>query len=249
MAVYVNPTFLLKGIDYYKVLSDYHKGVFTRNVITKTKIQIANYNILAEVYSTSTDDRIFSMKDCTNNEIICTTSGYKDVEIFTSTGGNLQIGGRCEYCRDDYTTETIGYPLYYKDLKVLTNQTDLSNNGVKPHCLSNNGDDAIYKVYYTFWVEGRFCSFECALSYINNMLSSQPKYRDVNIRDADKLLKFMYKCLYPDAHNLTLAQDPRLLLVNGGSLTREEWLNKKNIYKKTNNIIMIPVKVEYVRDK
>jgi hypothetical protein len=240
MSVYVNPTFLLKGVDFYKVLKDYNDGVYTRLESKKQKLTLANNNILADIYSLSNDDRLFSVKDPFNNEIICTTSGYKDVEVFTSTGGCLSIGGRCEYCRDDYKTETIGIPIAYKEFTVLTNKK-----------VNLKDDDKIpkYKVYYTFWVDGRFCDFSCALSHINKLLSSHPKYIDVIYRDSDKLLKFMYKCLYPNNPPIKPAQDPKLLMINGGSLEREEWENPKYVYKKTNNIIMIPSKIEYIREK
>ena len=240
MSVYVNPTFLLKGVDFYKVLKDYNDGVYTRLESKKQKLTLANSNILADIYSLSNDDRLFSVKDPFNNEIICTTSGYKDVEVFTSTGGCLSIGGRCEYCRDDYKTETIGIPIAYKEFTVLTNKK-----------VNLKDDDKIpkYKVYYTFWVDGRFCNFSCALSHINKLLSSHPKYIDVIYRDSDKLLKFMYKCLYPNNPPIKPAQDPKLLMINGGSLEREEWENPKYVYKKTNNIIMIPSKIEYIREK
>jgi hypothetical protein len=238
MSVYVNPTFLLKGVDFYKVLKDYNDGVYTRLDSTKQKLTLANNNILADIYSLSNDDRFFSVKDPFNNEIICTTSGYKDVEVFTTNGGCLSIGGRCEYCRDDYKTETIGIPIAYKEFTVLTNKS-----------LDQNNNKPIYNVYYTFWVDGRFCSFSCALSHINKLLSSHPKYIDVIYRDSDKLLKFMYKCLYPNNPPIKQAQDPKLLMINGGSLTREEWENPKYYYKKTSNIIMIPSKIEYIREK
>jgi len=245
MSVYVNPTFLLKGVDFYKVLKDYNDGVYTRLESKKQKLTLANNNILADIYSLSNDDRLFSVKDPFNNEIICTTSGYKDVEVFTSTGGCLSIGGRCEYCRDDYKTETIGIPIAYKEFTVLTNKE------VNPSSDKLQSDDKIaeYKVYYTFWVDGRFCDFSCALSHINKLLSSHPKYIDVIYRDSDKLLKFMYKCLYPNNPPIKPAQDPKLLMINGGSLEREEWENPKYVYKKTNNIIMIPSKIEYIREK
>jgi hypothetical protein len=280
MSVYVNPTFLLKGVDFYKVLKDYNDGVYTRLESKKQKLTLANNNILADIYSLSNDDRLFSVKDPFNNEIICTTSGYKDVEVFTSTGGCLSIGGRCEYCRDDYKTETIGIPIAYKEFSFLTNKEDnpssdklqsdklqsdklqsdklqsdkLQSDKLQSDKLQSDklqSDDKIpkYKVYYTFWVDGRFCNFSCALSHINKLLSSHPKYIDVIYRDSDKLLKFMYKCLYPNNPPIKPAQDPKLLMINGGSLEREEWENPKYVYKKTNNIIMIPSKIEYIREK
>jgi hypothetical protein len=59
----------------------------------------------------------------------------------------------------------------------------------------------------------------------------------------------MYKCLYPNNPPINPAQDPKLLMVNGGSLTREEWETTKFFYKRTRNIILIPSKIEYIREK
>lgn len=236
MNVYVNPTFLLKGIDYYKVLKDYNDGVYTRTSCLKSKLTLNNNIILSDVFGSSNDERIYCLKDNHNNDIICTTSGFKNVEVFTKSGGHLPMGGRCEYCREDYTTETIGIPLEYEEFTILTNK-------------GLDDDKPVYKLYYTFWVDGKFCSFECVLSFVLTMLSTHPKYRDITYKESDKLLKFMYKLLYPNSEELRSAHDPRLLIVNGGSLTKEEWQNNKVFYKKTNNIIMIPVKVEYIREK
>ena len=53
--------------------------------------------------------------------------------------------------------------------------------------------------------------------------------------------------MYPTAAILRPAQDPRLLRLNRGSLTKEEWQDQRHIYIRTDRILMIPAKVEYIQ--
>jgi hypothetical protein len=232
MTTIITPTFILKGINPTSVLQDYERGFFTRPIQKKQKITILqNSLILSSNYSSSSNDGIFAIKDKNNSTVIFACTGHSDFEIFNTTGENI-IGGRCEFCRDDFTNAAVGCPLAYKENMVLTN---------------SDGNKPIYKIYYSFWVEGRFCTFECALAYIQNILNKPSVNRDTTMRDSEKLLKSLYKLIHPESTSLRPSQEPRLLKVNGGSLTREEWSDKKHIFKRTDRVHMIPAKVEYVR--
>lgn len=232
MATKITPTFLLKGIDINKILAEYQAGVFTRPVKTKSKIKIAqNTVILAPKYGTSNTAPIFCLKDKHNCSVIYATTGHQDFEVFTTTGGKLPEGGRCNHCGRDFPHTAVGYPVGYQELTILTGE----------------GPDARYRVVYIFWVEGRFHSFECALGYICLMVARPADSRDTTLRDSERLLKLLYKLTYPDAGVLRAAQDPRLLIVNGGSLTDEEWEDSRHIFVRTDRILMIPAKVEYFR--
>lgn len=235
MATRVMPTFLLKGVDPSKLLADYQAGVFSRSTSQKTRIRIAhNTTILAPNYGTSNQDPVFAVKDRNNNSVIVATSGHSDFQVFTSTGGDLPVGGRCEHCRQDFDNIVVGYPIGQQEQTVLMNDTD-------------DPKQAIYRVLYVFWVEGRFCSFECALGYLRLMLVRPADYRDTTLRDSEKMLKYLHKLTYPTAGPLRPAQDPRLLRSNGGSLSREEWQDQRHIFVRTDRVLMIPAKVEYIR--
>jgi hypothetical protein len=229
------PTFLLKGVDPNKILADYQAGVYSRPSTLKSKIHIAqNTCILAPTYGTSNQDPIFSVRDRNNCSVIIATTGHSDFEVFTRTGGDLPTGGRCEHCRDEFDHTVIGYPIGYQEQTILTND-------------STDPRDAHYRVLYVFWVEGRFCSFECALGYLRLMLGRPADYRDTTLRDSERMLKHLHKLTYPTAGPLRPAQDPRLLRSNGGSLSREEWQDQRHIFVRTDRILMIPAKVEYVQ--
>jgi len=235
MSTHITPTFLLKGVDPDKLLADYHSGFFSRPITAKQKIVIAhNTTILAPTYGINNHDPIFCMKDRNNCSVVIATTGHSDFEVFTRTGGELPIGGRCDHCKQDFSNIAVGYPLGFQEQTVLTNDdTDPKN--------------ARYRILYVFWVEGEFCSFECALGYIRMILSLPSDHRDTSLRDSERMLKILYKLTYPTAPQLRPAQAPRLLLSNKGSLTKEQWEEMRHIYVRTDRVLMIPAKVEYVQ--
>ena len=64
MASHITPTFLLKGLDYKKLVSDYNSGFFCRIPPKKERINTSKATVsLAQGYGTSNYDPIFSMKD------------------------------------------------------------------------------------------------------------------------------------------------------------------------------------------
>ena len=235
MATRVTPTFLLKGLDPNRLLADYQAGLFSRQPVIKSKIKIAhNTAILAPTYGTTNHSPIFCVKDRNNCSVIIATTGHAGFEVFTRTGGSLPVGGRCSFCNADFAHTAMGYPIGYQELAVLTNDDP-------------NPKTARYRILYTFWTERKFCDCECALGFVKMMLARPSDYRDTTIRDSERLMHLMYKLMYPTAGPLRPAQDPGLLIENGGSLTREQWKDQRHIYMRTDRVLMIPAKVEYVQ--
>jgi hypothetical protein len=230
------PSFLLKGIDPIILIAEYNDGFFSRLETTKTKLKLSNNNntILAPKYGNTCEYPIFSIKDKNNCNIIIATTGHSDYEVFTKNGGELPMGGRCEHCKEDFTHLSVGYPIAYREILALTNDSDDPKN-------------AVYRNLYIFWTEGKFCSFECALGYIKLILGKPWEFRDNNVIDSEKLLKLLYKFTYPKNDVLRPAQDPRLLKINGGSLTKEEWKSKQHVYFRTDRVFTFPAKVEYIQ--
>lgn len=229
------PTFILKGVDPNKVLADYQSGVFTRPIKSKSRFAINVKNpILAPTYGNTNSDPIYSFKDRNNCSVVFATTGHENYKVYTSTGGELPIGGRCDYCKQDFDHVAIGYPISEQEQTILT--TD-----------STEHNKASYRVFYIFWTEGEFCDFECALGYIRHILSRPAEYRDTTLRDCERMLKKLYYLTHPNAKPLRPASDPRLLRSNRGSLTKEEWKNESHIYIRTDRVLMIPAKVEYIQ--
>jgi hypothetical protein len=232
----INPTFLLKGIDIHRLIAEYQMGAFNRPWTYKKKIKIAQTTTsLAPKYGDSNKDPIFSVKDKHNSNVVFATSGHNDFEVFTRTGGALPVGGRCGLCGDDFIQTALGYPIGYQEQILLLNQQEEPLR-------------ARYRITYIFWVEGRFCSFECALGYIRLILARPADFRDPTLRDSERMLKILFSLTYPHVKTpLRPAQDPRLLQSNGGSLTKEQWQDTSHVYVRTDRVLLIPAKVEYLQ--
>lgn len=227
------PTFLLKGVDPNKLLADYQAGVFSRPITPKAPITISqNTTVLARSYGATNQSPIFSIKDRNNNSVVFATTNHTGYELFTKNGGELPVGGRCDFCKEDFTNVSMGYPLAYQERDILTR--DEQNIG---H----------YRIFYTFWIEPGCCSFECSLAELRKMTARPADDRDVTYRDAEIWLKYLFRLTYPNAGLLLPAQDPKLLKSNGGSLTKEEWKDNRHVYTRTDRVLLIPVKVEYIR--
>jgi len=231
----VTPTFLLKGLDPNKLLTDYQSGFFIRPPKISSKIVIAKSTaILPPTYGTSNHDPIYCVKDKNNCRVVIATTGHANFEVFTRTGGQLPIGGRCDYCKEDFTQVAIGYPIGYQEQTILTN---------------DSGDESRYRIIYNFWTEGELCSFECALTEVRRMLSKSSEYRDTTIRDSERMLRMLYKFMHPNGGVRRPAQDYKLLRsrLNTCSLMKEEWKDPKHLYVRTDRVLMIPAKVEYIQ--
>lgn len=232
MSLSIRPTFLLRGVNPTQLRADYDAGVFTRKPIAKSKIPIAQANvILAPTYSDKNTDPIFCVKDRHNSNIIIATTSHQDCEIFTSQGGKLPTGGRCELCHDDFTHTAIGYPIAFRETTAVQTVDGKARN----------------RILYTFWVDGRFDSFECALAYVKKHMARPADRRETTLHNSERWLRLMYRLMYPTAPALRQAQDPRLLQSNGGSLTRKQWEDERHVWVRTDRVIAMPAKVEYMQ--
>lgn len=229
MATKINPTFLIKGIDPYQAFAKYKAGAANRPVVRKGKLRVVqSAPMLAEKYGATNESAIFTVKDRNNNSVVIATSDHADYEVFTSSGGMLPAGGRCRTCQEQFTTVGIGYPVAFQEHRILTNV---------------NGP-AQYSNLYTFWVEDKFCSFECALHYVRFMLARPNNQRDPILQSSECWLIMLYRLMHPGAPTLRPAPDPKLLQ---GTLTREQWADRRHVYKQTERIVMIPAKREYMQ--
>lgn len=222
------PSFLLKGVDPKKLYKDYEDGVFNRPVHYAQNIKLSKNNpILAPIFGKTMADPVFAVSDRFNNSIVIATTNHVNVERFLTTGVFPPDGGRCDYCKQDFTHKPIGYPIAYDEKSVLTGDT--------------------YKSMYYFWTEGEYCSYECALGDVRRLSNRSVNMVDASIYDAERLLHLLYKLQYPDHPPLLPSSDPKLLKANNGSLTTAEWRDGHHLYQRTDGIFTLPGKVTYER--
>jgi hypothetical protein len=237
MASSITPTFFLKGIDPNEIYTKYREGFFNRPLSTVvsllSKIKIAsNAAIIAPTYGKSNNDPIFCVKDRFNSPIIIATAGHESYNVYNRTGGEPLMGGVCRFCSERFEGPQIGYPIAHQEQSILTNI---------------EGEKPVYRVINNFWTQGCFCSFQCALAKVRQNLNLPADYRDSGLRDSERLLKFLYKLTYPNAKVLRPAQDLDLLIEHGGSLSRKEWEDEKHVFRKTDRVLVMPVKTEYIQ--
>jgi len=225
-------TFLLKGIDPNKLLNDYKNGIFPKIFEIKKFPLAPNNRLTVQLYGSSDNDPIFSIKDRNNNSIVIATTGYENYQLVSANdGNNPQIGGRCDFCKRDFNHQNLGYPVAHEEHTLLV----------------DNDDVPCYKIYYVFWMDHETCSFECSLSKVREQQCRHSEFKENSTKNSEFMLHKLFKLTHPNSGVLRPAQDPRLLKSNKGSLTKEEWENPKFLYKPTDRILMLPVKTEYLQ--
>lgn len=237
MATRQIPLFLLKGIDPKKILVDYQSGFFNRKPVPKEPIAVAQHTTyLAPIYGNTNESAIYSIRDRNNNNVVMATTHHNDFEVFRKGGGELKVGGRCDVCKQDFKNIAVGYPVAYREMCTLT-------------CEDGDPNNMRYRVVYAFWVEGEFCTFQCAMYYVRNLLGLPADCRSSNCNESEEMLNMLYRLTYPNGPELRPSQEPKLLLANKGSLSNEQWTDQRHVYIKTDRVLMVPIKTEYIQQQ
>lgn len=225
MVTKITPAFHLKGIN--------HKDTCDRiNQILNNKInKDLNYVLSMLPKISVTSSNIISSESTVpvqyiSPELDIEESGKRVFELFDKSGGELPHGGRCDFCKRDFTDVVIGYPVK-DDYKIAL------VGGEK-------------KMTTTYFCEGVFDTYNCALGYLNKFVNHPINKCYVNVIESKRLLHEMFEANHK-GKILIPAPDPSLLISNGGSVSEEDWCNSNYCYSRTESIITIPIKVDYVR--
>lgn len=226
----IEPTFFLKGIDPEKLIKDYQTGLFSRPVVTKNKLITINQNsIIAPIYSDDSKEGVFVVRDRHNIKIIIATGGHIEHDLFVKQ--NKYIGGQCKICMSTYDYFMPGYPILHEEHTVLNTDKKL-------------------ETWQVFWCKDpNYCSFECQYYYLKNLAARSITNRDATSLDSIRLLKFLHKLIYPDAAPLVPSNQPELLTTAKGSLEPADWKDRRHTYIRTDRVMIIPAKTEFVRQQ
>lgn len=238
----VSPTFLLRGVNYNTIVKLYNDGHFsTLNQPPGEKIKVAeSIPIIAPTYGKCDDERIMSFRNNNNQVIICPFSGHQKYAMYSLYGkdGIPPSKGRCFWCLQDYDytndpdREAVGIPVISEEKTVsILDQKTQTSKIIKLLC---------------FWAEDFCCDFSCAYAYCDRWMKLPVYYGDPIMINSESMLLTMFSLQNPDKE-LIKAKDFRLLDLNGGSLTMKEWRNSTFTYKRTLNIVQLPLKVKYLR--
>jgi len=221
----VNPTFLLRHLDPSKILENYKSGKYCHITLPKEKIHL---NLITPSIQsnlgTDPESDLYTFRTKGNLTQTVASTSHLHYLLFNRNGGLIPPGGICDWCRISFSHSSVGIPI-----KMEIGHFDI-------------GEPIII-----FYLDGCMCSCECALAELKRHHTLSYRYRDSLYMDSEQMLRYMYSIIYPNEDFLYEAPDYRLLRQNGGSLDISEFHNKKHIYVRTPNIILAPVKRQFLK--
>jgi len=230
MIIRINPTFRLRGIDPAQIYREYLAGASSHITQPPSSVKImADEPLVAPSYGTDAHAPIYQVRDRGNRAIIMATSNHRNFEVYHKTG-QFPLGGRCEWCRQDFKHEGNGMVVAYRLDHLLL--------------CDHEGKSSLERTH-NFWTEGTMCDHECALAQAELLAAIVPNLRDPIYLDAPSSVKLLYSLMYPDEPELIAAQDYRLIAENGGSIPYAQFKKGRHIWKRSSNLLIIPAKVSY----
>lgn len=238
----VDPTFLLKGLDYVSVEEEYRRGRYRDYDISDIPYIGVNINsLVSDIYGSDPSNGIYTFRDAYNTEVTICTTGHNDHIRYLNDNNNIINTkttdsdededdvdmNRCEWCRAKIRTEMVARTITDREEFVIS----------KP-----NNTITSYVVYYG---EGRFCDFECQHGYFIRMGTTGWKSRSSIYDESEVLTKELFWRMYPDKPFPEAAQDYRLLKRNGGTLTQARYKDKSHHYIPVLGVDVAPVRRHY----
>ena len=179
-----------------------------------------------------------------NFNTVSTKQKYKNIELVDNTYGTSFEDKKAYISINNQKMQvaTDNVDIYSHFIK---NDKPIIKGGVCHWCRCNFDDYSlgvpiriIKNGYYL--VEGNYCCFECVYAGILLEKHVKPLWKD-----SELLLKIIFKKFYPN-EKLEPSREWRLLVSNGGSLTKEQFFDyDKHLFKTSCNFIY-PIKNIYV---
>jgi hypothetical protein len=110
----IQPSFLLKNINFTEIHKKYKQGYYNREIQQKSLI-----NPIVKIHNNNKTDKV-KYKDIQ-------LSGQKYVELYCKNNYNNIKGGRCDNCKRDFTGDIIGYPISYEEYNILQENNTFKN--------------------------------------------------------------------------------------------------------------------------
>jgi hypothetical protein len=235
MSISVNPTFLAKGIDHNELVKEYNNGKYKSKLPKLPKIKdFVEQPVIDPIFDADSKDPIFYRKDLNGTKWTVVSTGVSGLispdspSMSASEEKVKKEKHTCNYCKSKFTHNPIGYPIKYEIKPIIKKST--------------------YKIFYIFWVEDFFCSFECTLGYVRLYKRLMVENRYIDSAKIESDIHFMYRLVLGDKKAvLTANPKPKLLKNNAGSISLEKWKDKSSIYLETPNIKLLQTSVEHIK--
>jgi len=212
------PTFTLRGVDPLQILQQYLDGDFTKITDIPSKVTAAkSTTLITQGYGADVNSEVYVYRDKNNNQQTIVTTNH-DAYSCVRDGKDYRPK-RCRWCRRKFTQERdpVGIPTAY----------------LKDH-------EGKY-IFYTD--QPNFDTFECALACLRRTQKIR-LYKDSLYMDSEQFLKLFCK-VATGVDDLQEAKDWILYHKNGGHLTDKEYFQNTHTYRRTSNIVCLPIKVAY----
>ncbi len=222
----ITETLMLRRIDPVDMLCRYMAGEFKNVLIPKDKVRLSSAFVnLNQKIGTDQTSKIYRFSDKNNSGQLLVTTNHnnyqhkKDID----NGVNIKRQIFCNWCRREIKNKSIGI-VTAMEVNTTTNEA----------------------IFYT---ENDFDKFGCAFATLKRFNSCHKMYKDPKYMDAEQLLHCLYYRMYPTKVGTRIkeAHDWRLLDINGGPLSNDEYDSIHNEYVEIPNIIILPFKRQYVK--
>lgn len=229
----ITETLMLRRIDPIIMLTKYLKGEFKTIGIPTNRISVSSAFInLGQRIGTDSNSKVYRFSDKSNLGQIIVTTNHDQYQYFKdstnnttkdTSGDSSKPISFCPWCRREVLDDGIIIPT------------------------SMEVDKSTGKIY--FYGEEVAHKFGCALSTLKYLYSCHHNYKDPLYMDADQLLHLLYYKMYPNkiGTRITEAKHWKLLESNQGPLTEDEYDSDQLGYKALPNVIMCPIKRQYVK--
>lgn len=223
------PIFVLRKINPKDISQKYSEGYYENTKIPPSKIRVSDvFHVSTPSHGSSPEDPRYQFKDKNNASVIVVTSNSTAYTIYKQSKQFIDKPRTCPYCLRAF--ETPPTPVVVK--------LDIEDRGKS----SAPSDDTSNSIYYIFWtINVNCCSFPCAFSW-----TKRESYCSYRYKLAYEHLKTLFRFMHP-GKKFYEAPNWRLLDINGGPLTSDEFDKGYYIYKETSNMIFLPSKEEFIQ--
>ena len=226
-AIKMTETLMLRRIDPVDMLRRYLTGEFKKVEIPKDKVKLSSAFVnLNQRIGTDQTSRIYRFSDKINSGQLIVTTNHNNYQYHKdiSEGGKVdKLKSYCFWCRREIKGKPIGI-VVSMEINSATNEA-------------------------VFYIEDDYDNFACAFAGLKRFNGCHHMYRDPKYMDAEQLLHCLYYRMYPDKIGTRIkeALDWRLLNINGGPLSNEEYDSDQIEYVEMPNVILPPSKRQYVK--
>lgn len=225
------PVFLLRGLDPDSVLRDYNAGYYATYSPSLGQLERSNkIDYSTQACGRSDASPIYLIQDRSGGSMTVATSNHVAYNFYAEHGQPM-AGGRCDHCKQDYDGYGVPMPIKYEQKHFQRQITDPATGRTT----------FVTQTLNIFWGEGEHCSFGCALAIAEKNENLPLCYQEVGTLNSIKWLRFVYGQMYPGQELMT--NPPSKLLK---ALGPDKYYRNKQGWIRTNSVIMLPAKVEYL---